>query len=234
MEVNFTFPLEHVTALNALWKGISSVAVDKFDIVGKNKRNGWGCFPAKFQSYLYTQDSVRCFILFNLYPNSPHWEFCFYKSAASQNADWTLDFDWNFFSQIVRIVINSKPKWCCCFPSNFQSYLNTEASVPCFILFKLCSKTPHWDFCFCPSATLQNLRWTLDIVCKSCYKRYFADSLGGEKYSFHKQYHKQLMPEQLKTYPSFCGFYMIYAAFHLFRFQQEEITWVHDVVYFHF
>ena len=34
---------------------------------------------------------------------------------------------------------------------------------------------------------------------------------------------------RLQDHPSVCGFYTIYAAFRLFKFQQEEITGVHDV-----
>ena len=36
LELNFTFPLEHVTELIVLGKRMSSVAVDKFAVVGKN------------------------------------------------------------------------------------------------------------------------------------------------------------------------------------------------------
>ena len=35
-ELNFTFPLEHVTELIVLGERMSSVAVDKFGVVGKN------------------------------------------------------------------------------------------------------------------------------------------------------------------------------------------------------
>ena len=60
---------------------------------------------------------------------------------------------------------------------------------------------------------------------------YFADSLGRKKYSFLEQHYEQMMPEPLQSHPnpSVCGFYTIYAAFHLFKFRQEEITGVHDV-----
>ena len=37
-----------------------------------------------------------------------------------------------------------------------------------------------------------------------------------------------MMPATLQAHPSVCGFYTIYAAFHHFKFQQEEITEVHD------
>ena len=36
LELNFTFPLEHVTELIALGERMSSVAADKFGVVGKN------------------------------------------------------------------------------------------------------------------------------------------------------------------------------------------------------
>ena len=59
---------------------------------------------------------------------------------------------------------------------------------------------------------------------------YFADSLGRKGYSFLKQHYKQVIPAPLQSHPSVCGFYTIYAAFHLFKFQQQEITGVHDVI----
>ena len=61
------------------------------------------------------------------------------------------------------------------------------------------------------------------------HELYFADSLGCKGNSFLKQHYKQMMPAPLQSHPSVCGFYTIYAAFHLFKFRQEEITGVHDV-----
>ena len=59
---------------------------------------------------------------------------------------------------------------------------------------------------------------------------YFADSLGRKGYSFfNNKHYKQMMPAPLQSHPSVSGFYTIYAAFHLFKFRQEEITGVHDV-----
>ena len=41
LELNFTFPLEHVTGLIVLGEQMSSVAVDEFGVVGKkNIKNG--------------------------------------------------------------------------------------------------------------------------------------------------------------------------------------------------
>ena len=68
------------------------------------------------------------------------------------------------------------------------------------------------------------------MIANSRQKLYFADSLGRKKYSFLKQQYEQMMPERLQSHPSVCGFYTIYAAFHLFKFRQEEITGVHDVI----
>ena len=65
-------------------------------------------------------------------------------------------------------------------------------------------------------------------IANSRQKLYFADSLGREKYSFLKQHYEQMMPEPLQSHPSVCGFYTLYAAFHLFKFRQEEIAGVHD------
>ena len=60
---------------------------------------------------------------------------------------------------------------------------------------------------------------------------FFADSLGCKGYSFlnNNQHYKQMMPAPLLSHPSVCGFYATYAAFHLFKFRQVEITGVHDV-----
>ena len=38
-----------------------------------------------------------------------------------------------------------------------------------------------------------------------------------------------MMPAPLQSHPSVFGFYTINAAFPLFKFQQKEITGVHDV-----
>ncbi len=62
------------------------------------------------------------------------------------------------------------------------------------------------------------------------HELYFSDSLGRKGYSFlNNQHYKQMMPATLQSHPCVCGFYTIYAAFHLFKFQQEEITGVDDV-----
>ena len=46
---------------------------------------------------------------------------------------------------------------------------------------------------------------------------------------FLEQNYSQMVRTRLQDHPSLCGFYTIYRAFHLFKFQQEEITGVHDV-----
>ena len=76
-------------------------------------------------------------------------------------------------------------------------------------------------------SNMQGEHWIM--TANSCQIVYFADSLGRKKYSFFKQQYEQMMPEPLQSHPSFCGFYTIYATFHLFKFRQEEITGVHDI-----
>ena len=74
---------------------------------------------------------------------------------------------------------------------------------------------------------MQGEQWIM--IANFCQKLSFADSLGCKKHSFLKQQFEQMMPEPLQSHPSVRGFYTIYAAFHLFKFLQEEITGVHDV-----
>ena len=75
-------------------------------------------------------------------------------------------------------------------------------------------------------SNMQGEHWIM--IANSRQKLYSADSLGRKKYSFLKQQYEQMMPEPLQSHPSVCGFYTLYAAFHLFKFRQEEITGVHD------
>ena len=76
-------------------------------------------------------------------------------------------------------------------------------------------------------SNLQGEHWIM--IANFTHELYFADSLGRKEYSFlNNQHYKQMMPAHLQSQPSVCGFYTIYAAFHLFKFRQEEITGVHD------
>ena len=64
------------------------------------------------------------------------------------------------------------------------------------------------------------------------YELYFADSLGLSINNdpFLKQNYSQMVRTRLQYHPSVCGCYTIYAAFHLVKFQQDEITGIHDVI----
>ena len=74
------------------------------------------------------------------------------------------------------------------------------------------------------------------MIAKFHQELYFAGSLGLaiNKYPFLTQNDSQMVSTRLQDHPSLCGFYTIYAAFNLFKFQQEEITGVHDVNVFSF
>ena len=76
-------------------------------------------------------------------------------------------------------------------------------------------------------SNMQGEHWIM--IANFRHELYFADSLGCKGYSFLKQHYRQMMPAPLQSLPSVCGFYTKYAAFHLFKFRQEEITAVHDV-----
>ena len=86
---------------------------------------------------------------------------------------------------------------------------------------------PTFDIINTQPSNMEGEHWI--IIANSRQKLYFADSLGRKKYSFLKQQYEQLIPLPLQSHPSVCGFHTIYAAFHLFKFRQEEITGVHDV-----
>ena len=74
---------------------------------------------------------------------------------------------------------------------------------------------------------MQGEHWIM--IAKFRLDLYFADFLEFKGYSFLKQHYKQMMPAPLQSHPIVCGFYTIYAAFQPFKFQQKEITGVHDV-----
>ena len=67
------------------------------------------------------------------------------------------------------------------------------------------------------------------MIAKFHNQLFFADSLARQKYSFLGKHYQPLIPQPLQVHPSVCGFYTIYAAFHLFKFGQKEITGNHDV-----
>ena len=55
VDLDFTFPLQHVFELFVLGERMSSIAFDKFGLVGKNLQNG-SCFsPTISQSHPTTQ-----------------------------------------------------------------------------------------------------------------------------------------------------------------------------------
>ena len=99
------------------------------------------------------------------------------------------------------------------FPSDFVPNLPNDTFA---IISKQPSNTPgeHWI-----------------MIAKFHHELYFADSLGLSlnKYPFLKQNHSQMVRTRLQDHPNVCGLYTIFAAFHLFKFQQEETTGVHDV-----
>ena len=75
---------------------------------------------------------------------------------------------------------------------------------------------------------MQREHWI--IIANLRHELYFADSLGCKGYSFlNNQHYKQMMPAPLQSHLSVRGFSTIYAASHLFKFRQEEITGAQDV-----
>ena len=99
------------------------------------------------------------------------------------------------------------------FPSNYVQTLDNDT-------FAIINKQP---------SKMQGKHWIM--IANLRHELFFADSLGCKGYSFlNNQHYKQMMPAPLQSHPSVCGFYTIYAAFHLFKFHQKEIAGVHDVI----
>ena len=113
--------------------------------------------------------------------------------------------------QIINRIPLLKFRYLGSFPSDYVPTLDNDT-------FAIINTQP---------SSMQGEHWIM--IANSRQKLYFADSLGRKKYSFLEQQYEQMMPEPLQSHPSVCGFYMIYAAFHLFKFRQQEITGVHDV-----
>ena len=69
------------------------------------------------------------------------------------------------------------------------------------------------------------------MIAKFHHQLLFADSLGLSINNYHylKQKYNQMVRTRLQDHPSVSDLYTFYAVFHLFKFQQEEITGIHDV-----
>ena len=69
------------------------------------------------------------------------------------------------------------------------------------------------------------------MIAKFHHELYFANSirLCINNYTVLKQNYSQMVQTRLQDHPGVCSFYTVYAAIHFFKFQQEEITGVHDV-----
>ena len=108
--------------------------------------------------------------------------------------------------QIINRIPLLKYRYRGSFPSDYVSTLDNDT-------FAIINTQP---------SSLQGENWIMIANC--CQKLYFAVSLGRKMYSFFRQHYEQMMPEPLQSHPSVCGFYPIYATFHLFKFRQVEIT----------
>ena len=115
--------------------------------------------------------------------------------------------------QIANRIPLLKYRYMGSFPSDFVPKLPNDTFA---IINRQHSKTPgeHWI-----------------MIAKFHHELYFANSIGLpiNNYPFSKQKYSQMARTRLQDHPSLCGFYTIYAAIHLFNFQLEEITGVHDV-----
>ena len=124
-----------------------------------------------------------------------------------------FEMDNTSLKQIVNRIPLLKYRYIGSFPSDFAPNLPNDTFA---IISTQPSNTPgeHWI-----------------MIAKFHHEMYFANSLGLSinNYPLLKQNYSQMVRTRPQDHPSVCGFYTFYAAFHLFKFQQEEITGVHDV-----
>ena len=114
--------------------------------------------------------------------------------------------------QTINCIPLLKFRYLDSFPSNYVPTLGNDT-------FAIINKQP---------SKMQGEHWIMTANFR--HQLFFADSLGCKMYSFlNNQHYKQMMPAPLQSHPSVCVSFTIYAAFHLFKFRQEEITRVHDV-----
>ena len=124
-----------------------------------------------------------------------------------------FEMDNTYLKQIVNRIYWLRYRYMGSCPSNFVPNLPKDTFA---IINTQPSNTPgeHWI-----------------MIAKFHHELYLDDSLGLSinNYPFLKQNHNRTVRTRLQDRSSVCGFYTIYAAFHLFKFQQEEITGVQDV-----
>ena len=147
---------------------------------------------------------------------------------SSQKRYWTNCIGW------TNVVGCSWQVWCC-----WKECVNLDK----FALEQIINRIPLLKFWYLGSfpshyvptldnetfavintqpSNMQGEHWIM--IANFQHELYFADSLGCKVYSFlNKQHYKHMMPAPLESHPSVCGFYTIYAAFHLFKFRQEEL-----------
>ena len=124
-----------------------------------------------------------------------------------------FEMDNTSLKQIVSRIPLLKYQYMASFPSDFVPNLPNDA-------FAIINTQPSYT---------PGEQWIM--IAKFHQGMHVADSLGISinNYPFLKQKYSQMHRIRLQNRHSACGFYTMYAAFHLFKFQQEEITGVHDV-----
>ena len=125
-----------------------------------------------------------------------------------------FEMDNTSLQQIVNCISLLECRFSGSFPSDFVQDLPNDMFA---IINTQPSNTPgyHWI-----------------MIAKFHYELYFVDSFGVSinNHPFLKQNYSQMVRTRLQDHPSVCGFCTNYAAFHFFKFQQEEVTGVHDVI----
>ena len=101
MELNFTYPLEHLTELILLGEWVSSVPADKLVLLEITSKLYIVSLQELINRIPLLMYWYRCSFSLWLCSNSWQWHFCHYKYATQQYAGWALENDRKILSNIV-------------------------------------------------------------------------------------------------------------------------------------
>ena len=69
------------------------------------------------------------------------------------------------------------------------------------------------------------------MIARTVNEYFYADSLGKpqRKYPFLRKKYHRMISRELQQFKDVCGFYTIYAAYQLFKFNLRHLDNIHDV-----
>ena len=182
-------------------------------------------------------------LVFDLTSMQDATENCYYPELVGEPLTLELKFT-NPLENVTELIVlgvrkSSVAVWCCwkeCVKMDNFALQQIINRIP-LLKFRYLGSFPS-DFVQLSIITLLLLSTRSPAICRvnigsrlqvsdmNCFLQTLLDVKGS---FFNNQHYKQTMPARLQSHPNVCCFYTKYAAFHPFKFRQEEVTGVHDV-----